>query len=450
MDLRTSKTKVIVAASLLFCLGHNAALTQSTEPDSTSTPSAQQETITVDEAFRDEVALNAVETVLNPKFGKLRLNPGLDTGLGFDDNVFFIETKSARSSDTYLETSPKFRIRYGDVLEPGDIVEPNFIEFSYKYFRRDYFEYDLINAENHFLSLNSQLNFGRLKITGSDDIIIQSDLVTRGVGAGISDSDFIPQDVARSIEDRTSFHDKYRGTLDLTERTDLYLEGLHRATNFSRDSRFLDSRILKALTGYQFALSDQTFLFGEVFYGQVENDPNSPLQIKGPNAHFTGGFAGIRGDITTRIKGVIKAGYESRWFAGGQPEGFDSPVFSVGLRYEPLDRTIVFLNFDRSLLLSNQLANLGVIRDQVSLSLAQYFGPTSKWSVQVGLTYQLEDFQKTPVIFETYLVTAGLNYQVQEWLSTSLSYSHEDFKPTNAFVQSYEVNRVNLRLSIGY
>jgi uncharacterized protein (PEP-CTERM system associated) len=70
--------------------------------------------------------------------------------------------------------------------------------------------------------------------------------------------------------------------------------------------------------------------------------------------------------------------------------------------------------------------------------------------VQIGLTYQHEDFQKTPVVFETYLATAGLNYQVQEWLSTSLSYSHEDFKPTNASVQSYEVNRVNLRLSIGY
>ena len=444
------KVKVIVAVASLFCLGPNVALTQSTESDSTSTESAQQETITVDEAFRDEVALNAVETVLNPKFGRLTLNPGLDTGVGFDDNVFFIESKSARSSDFYLETSPKFRIRYGGILEPGDIEEPNFIEFSYKYFRRDYFEYNLINAENHFLNLNSQLNFGRLKITGSDDIIIQSDLVTRGAGAGISDSDFIPQDVARSIEDRTSFNDTYRGTLDLTERTDLYLEGSHRSTDFNKNSRFLDSRILKALTGYQFALSDQTFLFGEVFYGQVENNPNSPLQIKGPNAHFLGGFAGIRGDITTRIKGVIKAGYETRWFTGGQPEGFDSPVFSVGLRYTPLDRTIVFLNFDRSLLLSNQLTNLGVIRDQVSLSLAQYLGSTSKWSVQIGLTYQHEDFQKTPVVFETYLATAGLNYQVQEWLSTSLSYSHEDFKPTNASVQSYEVNRVNLRLSIGY
>jgi hypothetical protein len=450
MDLRTSKIKVIVAASLLFCLGPNVALPQSIEPDSTSKESAQQETITVDEAFRDEVALNAVETVLNPRFGKLTLNPGLDTGVGFDDNVFFIESKSARSSDTYLETSPEFRIRYGDFLEPGDLVEPNFIEFSYKYFRRDYFEYDLINAENHFLNLNSQLNFGRLKITGNDQVIIQSDLVTRGVGTATTDSDFIPQDVARGIEDRISINDTYRGELDLTERTDLYLEGSHRSTNFSKNSRFLDSRILKALTGYQFALSDQTFLFGEVFYGQVENDPNSPLQIKGPNAQFLGGFAGIRGDITTRIKGVIKAGYESRWFDGGQPEGFDSPVFSVGLQYAPLDRTIIFLNFDRSLLLSNQVTNLGVIRDQVRLTLAQYLGSSSKWSVQFGLTYQHEDFQKTPVVFETYLATAGLNYQVQEWLSTSLSYSHEDFKPTNAFVQSYEVNRVNLRLSIGY
>ena len=450
MDLRISNTKVIVAASLLFSLGSNVSLTQSTESDSKSTESARQETITVDEAFRDEVALDVVEAVLNPKFGKFTINPGLDTGLGFDDNVFFIQSKSARDSDLYLETSPKFRIRYGGILEPGDVVVPNFIEFRYRYFRRDYFEFDLINAENHFLTVNSQLNFGRLRITGTDDLIIQSDLVTRGVGAGTTDSDFIPQDVARSIEDRTSWNDTYRGNLDLTERTDLYLEGSHRSTNFSKNSRFLDSRILKALTGYQFALSDQTFLFGEVFYGQVENNPNSALQTKGPNAQFLGGFVGIRGDITTRIKGVIKAGYESRWFAGGQPKGFNSPVFSVGLQYAPLDRTILFLNFDRTLLLSNQLTNLGVIRDQVRLSLVQYLGAASKWSVQLGLTYQHEDFQGTPTVFETYLATAGVNYEIQEWLSTSLSYSYEDFTPTNAAIQSYEVNQVNLRLSIGY
>lgn len=444
------KVKVIVAVASLFCLGPNVALTQSTESDSTSTESAQQETITVDEAFRDEVALDMVEAVLNPKFGKFTINPGLDTGLGFDDNVFFIQSKSARNSDLYLETSPKFRIRYGGIQEPGDVVVPNFIEFSYKYFRRDYFEFDLINAENHFLTLNSQVNFGRLKINGNDQVIVQSELVTRGVSSGITDSDFVPQDVARNIQDRTSINDVYRGELDLTERTDIYLEGSHRSTNFTKNSQFLDSRILKALTGYQFALSDQTFLFGEVFYGQVENNPNSAFQTKGPNAQFLGGFAGIKGDITTRIKGVIKAGYETRWFTGGQPKGFDSPVFSIGLQYAPLDRTLVFLNFDRSLLLSNQLTNLGVIRDQVQLSLVQYFGPTSKWSAQIGLIYQHEDFQSTPTIFKTYLATAGLNYQVQEWLSTSLSYSHEDFTPTNSSVQSYEVNRVNLRLSIGY
>lgn len=306
MALRIPKAKVILVAFLLFSQSSIVALTQSAEPETTeSKQSGQQKNITVNEAFRDEDALNVVETVLNPRFGKLTLNPGLDTGLGYDDNVFFIENKSARDSDLYLETSPEFRIRYGDFLEPGDLIKPNFLEFSYRYFRRDYFEFDLINAENHFLRLNSQLNFGRLSITGNDEVTFQSDLVTRGIGAGTTDSDFIPQDVARSIEDRTSINDTYRGNIDLTERTDLYLEGSHRSTEFTENSRFLDSRILKALTGYQFALSDQTFLFGEVFYGQVENNPNSPLQTKGPNAQFLGGFVGIKGDITTRIKGEI-------------------------------------------------------------------------------------------------------------------------------------------------
>ncbi len=404
-----------------------------------------------DDVFRDEVVQDGVESALDMQIGSLHVNPGLMLGTGFDDNVFFAESSGNRQSDFFFRTAPRIKFLLGQPDELEQLEDPNQLEFSYDYFRKDYLEYDVINAENHSMRLRSRLNFGRLQIRGTDSMNIQSDLITRGIGVGTTDLDFVPSEIQNSVEDRYNISNVYRALLDLSDRTGIYVEGSHRSYLFDDNSRFYDSNILKGLSGFEFALSDQTKLFGEIFYGQIANNPNNPNQVKGPHASFIGGFAGIRGNITTRIVGTVKIGYESRWFGDRSISGYDSPVANVGLQYNPLDRTFIFLNLDRALLLSNQTNNLGIIRDQIRLTLMQVLGSADKWRVSLGFTYQHEDFQSNPSrIFKTYLFTTGVEYRIQEWLSANLSYAYEAFDPGNAPVQSYDVNRVNMGVSIGY
>lgn len=404
-----------------------------------------------DRLFRDEIYQERIESFLDINLGAFHLNPRLDFGTGFDDNVFFVNQSSQRKADGFVQTSPSVRLLLGRPDELGQEQIPNQLEFLYNYFRRDYWDFTEINAENHTLRLRSRLNFGRLQIKGIDRLDVKSDLITRGITQGATDLDFIPQDIAnQNVEDRYNIENIYRATLDFSDRTAVYLEGLHRSFLFKDGSRFLDSNILKGLSGYEFALTDQTRLFGEIYYGQIANNPNRPTQIKGPHADFLGGFVGIRGDITSRISGTIKAGYESRWFGDRSVPGYDSPVASVGLQYTPLDRTFINLNLDRALLLSNQLNNQGVIRDQIRLSLTQFLGPSEKWRANLGFSYQNEDFQSNSTIFQTYLVTAGVDYQIQEWLSANLGYAFEKFEPSGAAIQPYRVNRVNIGVSLGY
>lgn len=464
MVIQSWKSKVywrffLPVTLFIFCI-HSSLQAQSTDAelgvDSQSEPEELVDESAVnnrenDRIFRDEIYQERIESILDMNFGAFHVNPGLSLGTGFDDNIFFVEKSSQRVADGFVQTSPQIRLLLGSPKEPGMIETPNQLEFFYNYFRRDYFDYTEINAENHSLQLRSNLNFGRLLIQGSDRLDIQSDLITRGIGVGLTDLDFIPQNIAnQNVEDRYNIGNVYRGTLELSDRTSVYAEGSHRSYMFKKGSRFFDSNVLKGLAGYEYALSDQTRLFGEMYYGQIANSPNQPTQVKGPHADFIGGFAGIRGDITSRITGSIKFGYESRWFGDRSVPGYDSPVANVGLQYAPLDRTFINLNFDRALLLNNQLNNQGVIRDQIRLMLTQFLGPSEKWRANLGFTYQNEDFQRNSTVFDTYLITAGVNYQIQQWLSANLGYAFEKFEPNGSGIQPYRVNRVNFGVSLGY
>src|SRR5206468_12576744 len=109
---------------------------------------------------------------------------------------------------------------------------------------------------------------------------------------------------------------------------------------------------IRGTGGFSFQATEKTSVFGEFYSGQSATKPNRPFNtndvtsFKGPHADFFGGFVGARGNFTSRLKGSVKAGYESRHFSDGAPAS-SSPVVEATLDQRFSDRTFASLTYTR-------------------------------------------------------------------------------------------------------
>jgi hypothetical protein len=384
-------------------------------------------------------ALEPSDVLLFSK-GPVTLRPQLSVSEVYNDNIFY---RSDNKVDDFITViSPGLNIQLGT-------QDYNFINASLFYDRVIHALETDQSANQYRFALDSRFQRGKFTIAGRDQIEFLSSVL----GGGIS--------LSGVRVDRTTYFDEYRLTIDLSEKTAVYIEGTHNTTDFQDDIPLYDSNTLMGTLGFQYKAFERLWFFGEGYYGQTALDPNAG-RPKTAHSTFMGGFAGARGFFTEKLSGSVKAGYETREFAGDS-ESVSLPVVEMSATQRFTENTSLSIAYSRRQRVSLQYAQSEFTANYIGLNLRQIIGNTGRLRLDVKGGYGFNNYEPslaysepsdplTPRERNDDVITAGaeLSYDFKIWLRGTLGYNYERLRSDLSFIEDYDVNRVTLGLSVGY
>jgi hypothetical protein len=389
------------------------------------------------------IALEASD-ILVYSHGPLSLRPQVGFVEQFNDNVFY--SKDDAETDFVTVISPGVKLQFGQ-----DLPTENHINLNYYLEQVLYIDHSSLNATQHKLATDIHFSRTRFTIDGGDRL----ELLSSVLGGGFS---LRGPDARRNI-DRTLWWDIYRFDYKIGERTGVYIEGQHVSTDYENDVSLFDTRTLIGTAGFQYRLGEDTFLFGEVYYGQTSLHANQVIAAPAAGTSFVGGFVGARGHFTEKLNGTLKAGYEVSSFSNTGP-GVDnsagnSPVVEAAITYLATERLSTTLSYSRRQQVSVQYVRSSFVSDTVTATASQVLGSTGRLRLDLTALYAMYSYDPAPAYptgrsDSSWKVQTGASYFFQTWLSTRLEYSFERFTSDFADIVDYDVNRVTLSLAIGY
>jgi hypothetical protein len=372
--------------------------------------------------------------------GPLSLRPQFGFVEEFNDNIFYGD--QARESDFITTIAPGLKLQLGQ-----DLPTENHVKLQYTFEELFFVHNSSQDATQHKFLTDTHFSKSRFGIDGAD----RYEILDSALGGGFS--------VGRQKVRRNVWWDIYRVDYKVGERMGVYVEGQHVDTDYKTGLSLFDTRTLSGTGGFQYTLSEDKFLFGEVYYGETDLHPNTGT-AKPPGTEFIGGFVGARGNFTEKLKGTLKAGYEVADFIGTIPVGVDksagsAPVVEASITYLPTERLSATLSYSRRQQVSVQFVRSSYVLDSITATATQILGSTGRLRVDLTGTYAMYSFDPAPAYpagrsDTNWKVQAGSSYFFQTWLSTRLEYSFEKFNSDFGSVVDYDVNRVTLSLAIGY
>ncbi len=381
--------------------------------------------------------------------GPVTLRPHLTVSEQYNDNILYRPSNFGPESDFVSTFSPGMTVTLGHQgiqnpwLDLGTTeTSENFVSVGYNMDSNVYASHGDLNNTDHTFDLSSRIKGYRLSLQGADHLQLLSGVLGGMFGLGEN-------------VDRTAYNDSYTLSYVLTEKTKIYVSGSYVAMDYAQGTPLYDYNTEKGTLGFDFAALSKTSFFGEFYYGQSAVVPNGVLLRDGPHEEFLGGFVGARGEFTPRLKGSVKAGYESRSFSDGTPVD-GSPVVEVNLNYRFREKTTINLNYVRSTAVSPQAPAVSSVNDALGLRVDQRFGASGKWLATLSANYTTFDYGSSGFYSnrtDNWLITSlYVTYLFRLWLNASLGYEFEKFSSNagSLGIPTYDANRVTLRVTLGY
>jgi hypothetical protein len=366
--------------------------------------------------------------------GPAVLKPQFQMSETFNDNVTFRNDDT--QSDFITTISPGLALQLG-------AKDYNFLELSYFYDRLEYADLSALSTDQHRIGLVDHVSKSRLTLDGSDSI----QFLSTPLGGGIS--------LGGQRVDRTSFSDRYRLTYEFSDKTALYLQGLHTAYDYQDDLALYDQRTLTGMLGFQYRAFSRAYFFGETYYGQTDTEKNLATLREYPTANFIGFFIGAHGDFTERLSGTVKAGYEHRYY-DDEADSLDAPVVEISLDERFTDKTVLTLSYARSENESVQFVRSPYTTDSISARLRQEIGNENRIHAILFGSYVSADYEGNASFGvlqrQDDFLNAGLtfSYDIKLWLRAFGSYNFEYLESNAAGVLDYVVNRFTAGVELGY
>jgi hypothetical protein len=378
-------------------------------------------------------ALDASDVLLFST-GPLTVRPQVAVIERADDNIFFRDKE--KDGDLITMVSPGVDLQLGR-------QESDYLLSQYRFDQAFFGDHDELNSSQHHFVFQGRMKWALVKVEGVNRIDFLSSVL------GGSERTFRENTV-----DRTTYFHNYTAAYEISPKTQIYGEGQYDAVDYQRGITLYDQNNISGTLGFGYQLFPKVATFGEGYYGQSAVNPNF-VTPKPPHSQFYGGFIGARGPFTPRLSGTIKAGYEVREFSDDSPAPA-SPAFDASLTYNYTDKTAFTMTYSRRTGVSIQFARESYTRDIVSLQVNQQIGVTGKFLGTAGGSYQLTDYERFDLIrnrndkwFRAY---ANVSYRIYLWMVASLGYEYERFDTSlqSQGIIDYDVNRVTLRLAVGY
>jgi hypothetical protein len=368
----------------------------------------------------------------------------------YNDNLF--AQPSDKTADLITMISP------GLVLLVGQRSDDHLL-LSYTFNQYLYADRTDLNTSEHLIDFTTNLEGDRLSLRGTDRVQFLSSPLGNQTLLEVQSSD-LSFSLGEVNIDRTTFLDSYTLTYRTTEKTSIYAQGLHSRFDYEDRALLFDLTTYMGTAGFGFQAFPKTVIFGEGYYGTTTSEPNPVVVQQDPtvagsqDVTFIGGGIGARGSFTPKITGIVKVGYEAREIEDSPRSLPSAPVVNLSLTYQYSPKTTLSLNYVRRQDVSVYFEQQSYTSDVIGVQAVQALGSKGKWRVSAGGYYALYDYSPTESLSErNYSVVSAyfnLAYQLQLWLSASLGYERTSILEGSADIVGYDVNRVTLRLSMGY
>jgi hypothetical protein len=357
----------------------------------------------------------------------------------YDDNINITQTN--KISDYYIAIEPAITLGFGDITGGLD----NYIRLDYIPSILLFADHSENDAVQHLIHLGGQHRFGHLNLTMAEDIAILD-----GTDLGTTTDASTPGGhVNLDVSGRTrvnTFSTHLDGSYDLSGKT------------------FLSSGFISSVTEYPSAGLISSEVFSENLFINYRYSDKLNVGIGGtagydfadaPTPDQTFEQANVHASyvLTGKINLNASGGVEFRQFENNSRGQYISPVFELGLSYQPLDGTSVTLTGSRRTYNSGVFAGQDFAGTTVVASLRQRLLQRVYLGVSGGYEYS-DYFSTVSGVMATrrdnyYFVEPTLDVSVTRFWTVGAYYLHrQNDSSFNSF--RFSDNQVGVRTSLTF
>lgn len=391
--------------------------------------------IAAEEAGTEEGAAQAAEEA-EPKEYKepfadyifRKVHPYMNSEMRYDSNIYL--TQTSKKDDFVNTSSAGTKLIFG---KPGK--DSTMVQFDGG-MESDYYFYSGFNRQHPFAAVDAIAGVGDYKFTFSEryreGFTPTSNLSTNIEGF----TDFSANSISASADAKLN-----RIGLNITYRRD--------TCDFEdpfKQSNTIDDNGVNFIGFYKPPFFKKSNLLAEYEYGKVAY---TKAANSDNNYYYNLIWVGVVGNITKKISGVAKAGYE--YIDYPHPDHKDHttfPAIKVELKYKHSSRTELALRLSRLGTRSSNFAYGTSNGNYASISLTHYFG--RKLSAEIS-GYILDQEYLDPKYFNTgYGGYARLTYHYAKWIRMYLEYRRDYLETRGSQNGGYIDNMYTLRTDITF
>ncbi len=382
------------------------------------------------EAFeaRDLLAFKAGPVVIHTKLG---------VSEQYSDNITYTSGDLAifpKEDDFITIINPGFEATLGDA-QAGKVFT-----LGYSFSSLLYAQHSRFNATDHEINLSATFTGNRLKSTTSGHVGFLSTILngqerfSQGILLPSGKVDRIPYGFSSQL------------AYSMSAKVDAYLRGSFDGTRYPDSRRFYNEDNWRVALGGTYAVGPKWRFLTEGYYGQTIYDSSSTFRRNRPNWDRLGGNIGFTTDVTERLSGTAKVGYE---YWDRDVEDGSTFTANIRLNYYVGRRTSFSLDFSRSARQSVSVAGQSYIYYRGGLGV-QYQWGTSKHPILLN-AHVNGGFNDRDGGGETYAQAGvGASYMVKTWLRFLLAYQFESRNGNAYLMRNYTVNTITLTAVLGY
>ena len=338
----------------------------------------------------------------------------LDVSTRYTDNLLIDPTTKIKDFSEVI--SPRVGFLYGN---------PNrtYIDLDYRAEIERYFTYEKYNANNQFVTLDTQAQFDHATIKLKHSF------------QDVSSPSYEVIGFSREQVNTTAATGEYR----LNSKTSAGLNYHQEFHNWLTSNR-IDYRQFVVGSTFYYHLLPKTDLLGQFNQGWVEMD-------RGANAIYEELNVGFRGQLTSKITGLATVGYQHREYAGTVPS-WNEPVASIELRAQFTDRINAALTAFRTITPSSTYLDCSYIRNNADLEVKYLLFRTVRLSAGGGYDNIRNSVPAQNYARERLSARIGVSHDFTKWLRLGANYYYtgNDYTIAGPAMQ----NAVSLHVKIHY
>ena len=396
------------------------------------------------------------EDLLYHRVGNVSIRPSFGLAGTYNDNIFF------RGDESFILVDPNGNVQliekesdFITTLSPGTSITlgrptGNFINTSYDYSHRLYADHAAQNAGNHSLLLNGKLDGSRINLVPSLRFNNTRSVLsgaTRRIGTG------------EELIERSSISASLSAKIRMTPKLFTQSKGNYSLNSWQSNLPFFDTEALGFSQSFGFQIREKISLAGYGSIGRTTATPNNATIGTTADQNYIGGGLSAEGEFSDRLTGEIRFGVRRASFSQGG-DSFVAPVAGVTLDYLLWRDISTSISYTRQTFVGVQTANASGVSDRFSISARKPFGTRKNWAILATGNFNFQSWENQTGLSagrsDDWLSgRIAVQYQIQEWLSSSLAYNLQTFSSSLAKagtfgIVDYDVNTVSLSVRIGY